>query len=161
MTALYGYKYYKPWHNISYAVRAVWSSSLLSAWRRFDSWLHVPTVCRADTQISLWGCAADLSLDLSLGFYRKCCSLAHILRTAEGFEKCSQNEGRVGYLHVPLKSNISNWFDPAFFPTFSLSFSPFSFVLSCAFRMLGHLSRPKEGHLIGWCWRDCVTKVQQ
>ena len=29
-----------------------------------------------------------------------------ILRAAEGFEKCSQNKGRVGYL--PLESNISN-----------------------------------------------------
>ena len=32
-------------------------------------------------------------------------------------------------------------FDPALFPPFSLSFSPFPFAFSCAFRMLGHLSR--------------------
>ena len=32
--------------------------------------------------------------------------MSYILRTVEGFEKCSQNEGRVGYL--PLESNISN-----------------------------------------------------
>ena len=31
-------------------------------------------------------------------------------------------------------------FDPAFFTPFPLSFSPFSFAFSCAFRMLGHLS---------------------
>ena len=117
----------------------------------------------------------------------------YILRTAKGLEKCSQNEGRVGYL--PLESNINNWsntaylktkidmlfftikhckfftltkvmaqgsrwenvcawrfffffffffflrFDPALFTPFSLSFPSFSFAFSCAFRMLGHLSR--------------------
>ena len=38
--------------------------------------------------------------------------VAHILRTAEGFEKFSQNEGRVEYL--PLESNISNWLNIAY-----------------------------------------------
>ena len=33
--------------------------------------------------------------------------LPYIIITAEGFEKCSQNEGWVGYL--PLESNISIW----------------------------------------------------
>ena len=32
-------------------------------------------------------------------------------------------------------------FDPLFCPAFSLSFTPLSFTFSCAFRMLGHLSR--------------------
>ena len=32
--------------------------------------------------------------------------MPHNLRTAEGFEKCSQNGGRARYL--PLESNISN-----------------------------------------------------
>ena len=39
----------------------------------------------------------------------------YTFRTAEGFEKCSQNEGRVGYL--PLKSNISNWSNTAYLKT--------------------------------------------
>ena len=108
----------------------------------------------------------------------------HILSTARGFKKCSQNEGRVGYL--PLESNIRNSSSTVFLNTkvdmlfftikhcqfftltkghgagvmawkckrmeicnlilhfssfLSLSFSPFSFAFSCAFRMPGHLSR--------------------
>ena len=41
--------------------------------------------------------------------------LVYILRTAEDFEKCSQNEGRVGYL--PLEYNISNWSNTAYLKT--------------------------------------------
>ena len=36
----------------------------------------------------------------------------HILRMAEGFQKCSQSEGRVEYL--PLESNTSNWLNTAY-----------------------------------------------
>ena len=39
----------------------------------------------------------------------------HILRVAEGFEKCSQNEDRVGYL--PLESNTSNSSNTAYLKT--------------------------------------------
>ena len=39
----------------------------------------------------------------------------YIFRTAEGFEKCSQNKGRAGYL--PLESNISNWSNAAYLKT--------------------------------------------
>ena len=38
-----------------------------------------------------------------------------ILSRAEGFEKCSQNEVRVGYLS--LESNISNWSNTAYLKT--------------------------------------------
>ena len=39
----------------------------------------------------------------------------YILRTAEGFEKCSQNGDRVGY--IPLEYNISNWSKVAYLKT--------------------------------------------
>ena len=86
-----------------------------------------------------------LAKNVILASERYTAEFLYNLRTAKGFEKCSQNEGRVGYL--PLESNIRIFFFFFFFAIGSrifssfLSFSPFSYSFSCAIRMLGHLSR--------------------
>ena len=44
--------------------------------------------------------------DMNFGHFKIVCLILYIPRTAEGFEQCSQNEGRVEYL--PLESKQSN-----------------------------------------------------